>query len=82
MKFFKLKGKTRHGKTRINQHGDLWAFESVSDEVRFATKAPGPWLTIKSVSCDCNVCKKWGQDFRIISERDDENFEIVEVIEQ
>ena len=28
-KWILLKGKTRHGKNRINQHGDMWLIESV-----------------------------------------------------
>ena len=26
-----LKGKTRHGKNRINQHGDMWLIEEVAN---------------------------------------------------
>ena len=29
-KWVLLKGKTRHGKNRINQHGDMWLIEEVS----------------------------------------------------
>ena len=30
-KWVLLKGKTRHGKNRINQHGDMWLIESVAN---------------------------------------------------
>jgi len=78
--FVKLKAKSRHGKNRINMHGDLWRVDKIVDDPRMGN-APGPWLWLESVSCECPVCKKHGQDGRWISERQDENFEIVEWIE-
>ena len=85
--FVKLKAKSRHGKNRINMHGELWRVDKIVDDPRMgqgfirSSNAPGPWLWLESVSCDCPVCQKWGQDGRWISERQDENFEIVEWIE-
>ena len=77
--FIKLKGKTRHGKNRVNQHGAWW-------KINNATKSgPNLWGKIEpatfhlsSVECPCNTCKKFGQDARWIAQRNDVNFEIVE----
>ena len=64
----KLKGKTRHGKNRVSQHGDLW------EVVR--------WVDEKEVGKGkCSTCVKWGQDGRWVSERMDDNFNIIEEIE-
>ena len=71
----KLKGKTRHGKNRVSQHGDLWEVVRWVDEkevgkgfIKFSD-APGPWLFLESIKCKCSTCVKWGQDGRWVSER-------------
>ena len=82
----RLKGKTRHGKNRIQQHGDLWNVVKFADKdlgkgfIR-SSNAPGPWMWLESIKCKCNTCRTWGQDGRWVSERNDDNFEIIEEIE-
>jgi hypothetical protein len=73
-----LKGKSKKGKDRIRQHGDVWEVCEELDKVLFPTNSSGPFLKLRSVMCECNTCKKWGQDWRIISEKNDSDFEIVE----
>ena len=77
--FVKLKGKTRHGKNRVNQHGEWWKV------VKSRGSGPNPWgkilpdaFHLRSVDCPCNTCKKFGQDGRWSAQRNDVNFEIVE----
>jgi hypothetical protein len=74
----KLKGKSKKGKDRIRQHGDMWEVCEELDKVLFPTNSSGPFLKLRSVMCECNTCKKFGQDWRIISEKNDSDFEIVE----
>ena len=82
----KLKGKTRHGKNHVSQHGDLWKVGRIVDGelgkgfVR-SSNAPGPWLWLESINCKCSTCEKWGQDGRWVSERMDDNFNVIEEIE-
>ena len=66
-----LKGKTRHGKNRVNQHGDWWV---VSNETENSF-----WL--ESIDCECATCNKWGQDGRWVDKKNDVNFEIIERVE-
>ena len=74
----KLKGKSKKGKDRIRQHGDMWEVCEELDKVLFPTNSSGPFLKLRSVMCECNTCKKFGQDWRIISEKNDSDFEVVE----
>lgn len=74
----KLKGKSKKGKDRIRQHGDVWEVCEELNKVLFPTNSSGPFLKLRSVMCECNTCKKWGQDWRIISEKNDSDFEVVE----
>ncbi len=74
----KLKGKSKKGKDRIRQHGDVWEVCEELDKVLFPTNSSGPFLKLRSVMCECNTCKKFGQDWRIISEKNDSDFEIME----
>ena len=74
-----LKGKTKKGKDRIRQHGKVWEVEGNVDKLLFPIKnSQGTFLKLRSVMCECNTCKKWGQDWRIISENNDSDFEVVE----
>ena len=63
-KWVLLKGKTRHGKNRINQHGDMWVIESV------ATFQGQPAMMLRSK----NKTDKGGFDGRWVLLRDDPNF--------
>ena len=63
-KWVLLKGKTRHGKNRINQHGDMWVIESVS------TFQGQPAMMLRSE----NKTDKGGFDGRWVLLRDDPNF--------
>ena len=59
-----LKGKTRHGKNRINQHGSTWMIEGVS------TFQGQPAMHLRSE----NKTDKGGFDSRWVLLRDDPNF--------
>ena len=63
-KWVLLKGKTRHGKNRINQHGNMWVIESVS------TFQGQPAMMLRSE----NKTDKGGFDGRWVLLRDDPNF--------
>ena len=71
MSTVRLRGISRHGKNRISQHGDLWVVKAVRESVKFPTSAPGPFLSLGSVTTE---------DWRWISEVNDPNFEIVEEV--
>jgi len=62
-----LKGKTRHGKNRINQHGENWMIRAVS------VFQGHPALMLRSE----NRTDKGGFDGRWVHIKDDKNFEIV-----
>ena len=62
-----LKGKTRHGKNRINQHGENWMIRAVS------VFQGQPALMLRSE----NRTDKGGFDGRWVHIKDDKNFEIV-----
>ena len=80
--FVKLKGKTRHGKNRVQQHGEWWEVESElpSGPNCFGKILP-EGIGLSSVDCPCNTCKKFGQDGRWIATKNDDNFEIIETKE-
>ncbi len=63
-KWVLLKGKTRHGKNRINQHGDMWLIESV------ANFQGQPAMLLRSE----NKTDKGEFDSRWVLLRDDPNF--------
>ena len=82
-----LKPKSRHGKNRVKQHGDMWKVKNIVDDhiigkgfVR-SSNAPGPWLWLESINCKCSTCDKWGQDGRWVSEVRDDNFDVT-IIEE
>ena len=60
-----LKGKTRHGKNRINQHGSTWMIEGVS------TFQGQPAMHLRSE----NKTDKGGFDGRWVHLKDDKDFE-------
>ena len=62
-----LKGKTRHGKNRINQHGENWMIRAIS------TFKGQPAMMLRSE----NMTDRGGFDGRWVLLKDDENFEIV-----
>ena len=66
----KLKGKTRHGKNRVNQHGEWWVVSAERDN--------SFWL--ESIDCECPTCEKWGQDGRAVDKKNDTNFNIVNIM--
>ena len=82
MEIIVLRGKTRHGKNRLKQHGDRWVVRDRTERdlgSKFAVpvQASAPWLWIETTDCECPTCEKWGQDGRWISEQNDPNFEIL-----
>lgn len=79
-----LSGKTRHGKNRINQHGDRWKIREV------ATFLGLPAIHVESMNetfpirtRDAAKTKEWTtkmlKDSRWVHLRDDKNFVIEEV---
>ena len=63
-----LKGKTRHGKNRINQHGDMWLIEEVS------TFQGQPAMFLRSKNKTEGPKDNKGFDTRWVVLRDDPNF--------
>ena len=61
-----LKGKSRHGKNRVKQHGNLWKVMKINEGRDFgkgfirSSDAPGPWFWLESINCKCSTCNKWG----------------------
>ena len=70
-----LRGKTRHGKNRVSQHGPRWRVVREEDSVLCLDGKPGKWVV--SIDCACSTCEKWGQDGRWIQDQNDPNFEIL-----
>ena len=67
-KWVLLKGKTRHGKNRINQHGDMWMIEKVS------TFQGQPAMFLRSKNKTEGLKDNKGFDTRWVVLRDDPNF--------
>lgn len=65
----KLKGITRHGKNRINEHGDKWLVEEVS------TFSGRPALKLCSANETFKVGDRWIHDGRWVLIKGDMNFE-------
>ena len=77
-KWVLLKGKTRHGKNQINQHGNMWLIEEV------ATFQGQPAMMLRSENETFSIRSrgnpkeewqtKWMHDSRWVLLRDDPNF--------
>ena len=67
-KWVLLKGKTRHGKNRINQHGDMWVIESVE------VFQGQPAMMLRSNNKTEGPKDNTGFDSRWVLLRDDPNF--------
>ena len=67
----KLKGKTRHGKNRIHQHGDTWAIESHG---KFQGQ---PAWSLRSLEKTEGPKGNKGFDGRWVLKHNDPNFEVV-----
>ena len=68
-KWIRLKGKTQHGKNRINQHGDIWLVVHVD-----------VWkVMLRSRDKTFKAGGEWHHDGRWIKNGIDKNFEIVEI---
>ena len=67
-KWVVLKGKTRHGKNRIQQHGTEWCIESVS------TFNGQPAMSLRSRDKTFRLGDKMINDGRWVLLRDDPNF--------
>ena len=77
-----LRGKTRHGKNRVREHGDRWVVvrrteENLGPRFHVPVNASPPWLWLETTDCECSTCEKWGQDGRWVAENNDLNFEIL-----
>jgi hypothetical protein len=67
-KWVLLKGKTRHGKNRINQHGDMWLIENVQ------VFQGQPAMMLRSKNKTEGSKENKGFDNRWVLLRDDPNF--------
>ena len=67
-----LKGKTRHGKNRIHQHGDFWIIET---DDRFRGQ---PAWSLRSLEKTEGPKNNKGFDGRWVLKNNDPNFEIME----
>lgn len=67
----RLTGKTKHGKNRVRENGDLWKVTRIAEKVHFprAISGPGPFFFLTSL-------KPGSDDWRWVSEFDDPNFEV------
>lgn len=71
-KILRLKGKTKHGKSRINEHGPLWKVTMIKP---FEGK-----MRIESLNNTFKFNNEWRKDVRWVNVeivRNDENFELV-----
>lgn len=70
----RLTGKTKHGKNRVREHGEIWTVNSITEKVHFprAIKGSGPFLFL--------IPSSGSDDMRWVSEVGDPNFE-VELVE-
>ena len=86
----RLKAKSRHGKNRISQHGDLWEVDETSHlKWKWRENSSADWkpakrskdsFLLRSIDCECSTCDKWGQDWRWVKRVNDPNFDIIEEI--
>ena len=67
----RLIGKTKHGKNRVKENGEIWKVKSIQEKELFPRKisGPGPFLFLISL-------KPGSDDIRWVSEIDDPNFEV------
>jgi hypothetical protein len=68
----RLKGKTKKGKDRINQHGELWKVTMIKDDKGV--------MRLESMNNTFKFNGEWRKDERWVSVnivRGDENFELV-----
>jgi hypothetical protein len=69
---FHLKPKSKKGKNRIHEHGNLWKLINTVSGVLFCGK-PGPWYYVNSL--------KRPDYYRWVHHNDDEDLIIIEKIE-
>lgn len=65
--WIELKGKTLHGKNRINEHGNLWLIK----EIR------GNSLSLRSKDKTFKIGTEFIHDGRWVEIKNDKNFEII-----
>jgi len=68
MKTVKLIGKTRHGKNRIAQHGEIWEVESEHGNIMLLKSLEETFVITGSTTC---FDKRW------VSVENDRDFEVV-----
>ncbi len=69
----KLRPKSRHGKNRLNEHGDHWIVMNVS------TFKGQPALHLRSKNKTFKMGQTWTFDGRWVLLKDDSDFDIVQV---
>jgi hypothetical protein len=69
----RLTGKTKHGKNRVREHGEIWKVKSITEKVNFprVIEGPGPFLFL--------IPSSGSDDMRWVSEVGDPNFEVEQV---
>ena len=71
-----LTGKTKHGKDRIRQHGDVWNVESMSTQTNKNRMMLESLRETSSMRMDDNTIWRF-KDFRSIDKADDKDFDWV-----
>ena len=67
-----MKGKTKHGKSKINEHGELWKVTMIKNDEGV--------MRIESLNDTFKFNGEWRKDVRWVNTRivtQDENFELV-----
>jgi hypothetical protein len=62
----RLTGKTRHGKNRVREHGELWNVESETEMLIARPKLKGPFLFLRPAN--------GSNDMRWVAEKNDPDF--------
>ena len=68
----RLSPKSRHGKNRINQHGDTWVVMNVS------TFRGQPAVNLRSMGKTFKMGSSWVFDGRWVQQNNDSDFDIIE----
>jgi len=71
-----LKGKTKHGKSRINEHGELWKVTEIKEDKGM--------MRLESLNDTFKFNGEWIKDVRWVNReivKNDENFELVGIHE-
>ena len=78
-----LTGKTRHGKNRINEHGNTWIIQSPTHTSVEFSNTRGRWVNVRSIDNTFRIGEKtFTTDSRWINLDGDDNFIIEKIIQK